>query len=130
MYPIQFYPSINFYSSAFLVTTFCNISRSLIKWGGQIFKRCVWMIEALFESNVLCTFQMSWFGSKPTPKGIIRPSISGTSSWSWDKKHLWDKVKEGTVNDHSRKLLMFEENNCRLCSFNLCLNSCYVAHAL
>ncbi|GAA6075651.1 golgin subfamily A member 1 isoform X1 [Tachysurus ichikawai] len=25
---------------------------------------------------------MSWFGSKPTPKGIIRPSISGTpSSW-------------------------------------------------
>uniref|UniRef100_A0A671LNM8 Golgin subfamily A member 1 n=1 Tax=Sinocyclocheilus anshuiensis TaxID=1608454 RepID=A0A671LNM8_9TELE len=27
-------------------------------------------------------YKMSWFGSKPTPKGIIRPSISGTSSWS------------------------------------------------
>ncbi|KAK3566312.1 hypothetical protein QTP86_032227 [Hemibagrus guttatus] len=27
-------------------------------------------------------YKMSWFGSKPTPKGIIRPSISGTpSSW-------------------------------------------------
>lgn len=29
-------------------------------------------------------FQMSWFGSKPSPKGIIRPSISGSSThWSW-----------------------------------------------
>uniref|UniRef100_A0AAR2LQ56 Golgin subfamily A member 1 n=1 Tax=Pygocentrus nattereri TaxID=42514 RepID=A0AAR2LQ56_PYGNA len=28
-------------------------------------------------------YKMSWFGSKPSPKGIIRPSISGTpSSWS------------------------------------------------
>lgn len=27
-------------------------------------------------------YKMSWFGSKPTPKGIIRPFISGTSSWS------------------------------------------------
>ncbi|TRY55477.1 hypothetical protein DNTS_027868 [Danionella cerebrum] len=27
-------------------------------------------------------YKMSWFGSKPTPKGIIRPSISGTFSWS------------------------------------------------
>ncbi|TTX22772.1 Golgin subfamily A member 1 [Bagarius yarrelli] len=27
-------------------------------------------------------YKMSWFGSKPTPKGIIRPSISGSpSSW-------------------------------------------------
>ncbi|XP_050931321.1 golgin subfamily A member 1 isoform X5 [Lates calcarifer] len=28
-------------------------------------------------------YKMSWFGSKPSPKGIIRPSISGTSTnWS------------------------------------------------
>uniref|UniRef100_A0A8B9KLP5 Golgin subfamily A member 1 n=1 Tax=Astyanax mexicanus TaxID=7994 RepID=A0A8B9KLP5_ASTMX len=28
-------------------------------------------------------YKMSWFGSKPSPKGIIRPSISGApSSWS------------------------------------------------
>uniref|UniRef100_A0A8C7ZCB3 Golgin subfamily A member 1 n=1 Tax=Oryzias sinensis TaxID=183150 RepID=A0A8C7ZCB3_9TELE len=27
-------------------------------------------------------YKMSWFGSKPTPKGIIRPSISG-SSFPW-----------------------------------------------
>uniref|UniRef100_A0A672HLD6 Golgin subfamily A member 1 n=1 Tax=Salarias fasciatus TaxID=181472 RepID=A0A672HLD6_SALFA len=28
-------------------------------------------------------YKMSWFGSKPSPKGIIRPSISGTPShWS------------------------------------------------
>ncbi|XP_062855533.1 golgin subfamily A member 1 [Trichomycterus rosablanca] len=27
-------------------------------------------------------YKMSWFGSKPTPKGIIRPSISGSSN-SW-----------------------------------------------
>ncbi|XP_046727313.1 golgin subfamily A member 1 isoform X2 [Silurus meridionalis] len=27
-------------------------------------------------------YKMSWFGSKPTPKGIVRPSISGTTS-SW-----------------------------------------------
>ncbi|KAF7649346.1 hypothetical protein LDENG_00143090 [Lucifuga dentata] len=28
-------------------------------------------------------YKMSWFGSKPSPKGIIRPSISGTSAhWS------------------------------------------------
>ncbi|KAM6930958.1 golgin subfamily A member 1 [Xenentodon cancila] len=28
-------------------------------------------------------YKMSWFGSKPSPKGTIRPSISGTStSWS------------------------------------------------
>ncbi|CAL1616509.1 unnamed protein product [Knipowitschia caucasica] len=28
-------------------------------------------------------YKMSWFGSKPSPKGIIRPSISGSSShWS------------------------------------------------
>ncbi|XP_017322942.1 golgin subfamily A member 1 isoform X1 [Ictalurus punctatus] len=27
-------------------------------------------------------YKMSWFGSKPTPKGIVRPSVSGTpSSW-------------------------------------------------
>ncbi|XP_029367324.1 golgin subfamily A member 1 isoform X2 [Echeneis naucrates] len=28
-------------------------------------------------------YKMSWFGSKPSPKGIVRPSISGTSiNWS------------------------------------------------
>lgn len=28
-------------------------------------------------------YKMSWFGSKPSPKGIIRPSVSGTSThWS------------------------------------------------
>lgn len=27
-------------------------------------------------------YKMSWFGSKPSPKGIIRPSISGSSHWS------------------------------------------------
>lgn len=28
--------------------------------------------------------KMSWFGSKPSPKGIIRPSVSGTlTHWSW-----------------------------------------------
>lgn len=27
---------------------------------------------------------MSWFGSKPSPKGIIRPSVSGSlTHWSW-----------------------------------------------
>uniref|UniRef100_A0A669B6W0 Golgin subfamily A member 1 n=1 Tax=Oreochromis niloticus TaxID=8128 RepID=A0A669B6W0_ORENI len=27
-------------------------------------------------------YKMSWFGSKPSPKGIVRPSISGSAHWS------------------------------------------------
>lgn len=45
---------------------------------------------------------MSWFGSKPSPKGIIRPSVSGTlTHWSW-----WAARAEGRERKEIKERLL------------------------
>lgn len=42
---------------------------------------------------------MSWFGSKPSPKGIIRPSISASSNhWSWGGERAERWTTDGWIN--------------------------------
>lgn len=95
----------------------------LVQWQND-----VWMMEALFESHVLC-FRCRGLVPSPHPK-VSYGLPSQEPQVGAERQILWDKVKEGTVNYLSRKLLTSEGSDCRLRSFNLCLNSSYVAHAL
>lgn len=62
-----------------------GLSSGIEHFGADLFSCIFQPVEV--ASTVLIVqysaFQMSWFGSRPSPKGIIRPSVSGAfTHWS------------------------------------------------